>query len=339
MANNSYHYKGNSSLTWSDINGGSFVNETSSPANLTVTDGSSITVKNSVGSPQPVNVTVAAGANVTLDGIINTVSAPAGTTVNIAENATVNEIEGDATVNGDGDVSSLTVNSADALKAAIKNNSVKEIKLGTSFESPDSIHVDRDVTIDGGTNTITFTSTADGKKLAEGLHISKTATVKNLTVKAAAGFKDNLVEVMGAGAKAKLVDVTIEGSKQAAIYVGDSENMEEKEVLTLEGTITLTNNAWGGVGVKNGATVNAENANFIFTTQTPDYIYVDAELTEGTKTEFKSIIWDDSLNSNITVPRQLTKNYIYKMGSKKVVTSAGAVESAKATQIIWSLNQ
>lgn len=68
--NNSYHYNGTSSIVWRDTNGGRFVND----------------------KVTPVNITIAAGTQVTLNGNLGVVTAEGNATVTLQPNTTVEEL-------------------------------------------------------------------------------------------------------------------------------------------------------------------------------------------------------------------------------------------------------
>ncbi|WP_039041556.1 pectate lyase-like adhesive domain-containing protein [Sporosarcina sp. ZBG7A] len=319
------------STTITDVANSTFTNNGTLTGLVTVTDTSARIVNNGT-LTAGLNINQAVAGTIKLEGNFAKVTVSKPTTITLAGTITALDateapvvVEGGTITGSTGtvvksDAGVATVSSVEALNMAIANENFTEIKLGASFESSKPVHLNRNINLDGNGNVLTFTSTADGKNTGEGLYISKTATVKNLTVKAAAGFKDNLVEVMGVGADAKLVDVTIEGSKQAAIYVGDSQNTGKKEILTVEGTITLINNVWGGIGVKNGSIVDLTKATVAYEGAKIS-IYNDE--TKVVKADVNPVAWEDSSDVTVKLPVTGYTSYgIYKLGSDRILANA-----------------
>ncbi len=159
------------------------------------------------------------------------------------------------------------------LKSAIADTSCNEVTLTSSFTVTGFpwISIDRALTLNGGNNTLSVDiSTATYAHHADGILInSDNVTVKDITVNNLSSLTDNN---KGYGIQvyqktgASLENVTVSNFKKGGIVVNGAS-------LTLNGTITLTDNAWGGIDVSKGAptstldissaTINFSGDNFV----------------------------------------------------------------------------
>lgn len=276
-----------------------------------------------------------------------------GTITNLEANAIVT-IEGETiitnTPTGESKIKedgyTLVYNLEDLTKAL--NDKEAKIKLNADITSVTPIHLNYSVAIDGNEKVLTLNSSQGGNQSAEGLWVSAISTVDNLTIVAGEDFKDNVVEVMGSGAHLTLKNVTIKNSKQAAVYVGDSTTQDDKEVLTLLGTITLIDNTWGGIGARNGVTVNASEVEFDYNSNTEHRIYESYEDETGLSTKYmivEPIIWLDSSNDgsgfrtgNIRVSSQLWLRTVYRVNMGNNWEKIATNPDRAATQLIWIID-
>ncbi|SOC34781.1 pectate lyase-like adhesive domain-containing protein [Ureibacillus acetophenoni] len=101
--------------------------------------------------------------------------------MNTQAGTTVEAIEGDATVTGEGEINSVTVTTEVALNAAIDNPAVSKIILGEGIIVTAPVVIDRAVTIDGNNQELAF-----GFDITVG-----DVVINNLTV-TGSGFTDNV---------------------------------------------------------------------------------------------------------------------------------------------------
>lgn len=140
---------------------------------------------------------------------------------------------------------SVTVSNQEDLKAALADETVKEIVLADNIKTTEKINITREVTIDGAGHKIQYIGTFKGsneKTTWDGiyvLHVYRTnATIKNITL---------------TGGNAAL---NVNGSK-----------------VTLEGKIDVSDNGFGGIEMGRGSSVteypyvDAKNATIINTTE------------------------------------------------------------------------
>lgn len=140
---------------------------------------------------------------------------------------------------------SRTVNNQEELKAAVADNAVDTIVLGQSFETTEKINIMRPVTIDGANYTITYTGTAYAYVLQ---FYRTTGTLKNIKLTGADG----------------------------ALLVNGS-------VVTLEGTIDVSDNKLGGIEMSMGGGV----------TEFPDVIADNATIVNNSESSSVPTVWID----------------------------------------------
>lgn len=137
----------------------------------------------------------------------------------------------------------LVANEAE-LNAALQNTQLKKITLEDNITVTNEIALGKNITLDGGNNTLTINSVAGGN--SEGLLIPKTAenvVIENLIVTTAT-HDDNLIEIYG---DATLKNVTAKDGKKAGIYV----NNDGMGTITVNfESITTSGNGWdAGIGL------------------------------------------------------------------------------------------
>ncbi|PKC51321.1 hypothetical protein RhiirA1_405594, partial [Rhizophagus irregularis] len=127
------------------------------------------------------------------------------------------------------------------------------------------------ITFDGNGRTITVATGADDwSNTLKSFYISADATLQDVDIVNGEGTDDNLIEVENANVV--LENVSVEGSKRAGIAILAGGN------VTLEGEISLIDNAWGGIDVsKEGshltiAEASKEEANFVWFGGTPTLV-------------------------------------------------------------------
>ena len=145
-----------------------------------------------------------------------------------------------------------TVDTYEELTAAIANSKVKTIILADDIALENKITLSAGVTLDGNRKTID----ASKVKTTSAIVIGNGCTVKDLTVEGNTlrnNWDSNYgIQAYGNGVKATLEGVTVTGF-DAAILVNGAE-------LTLQGTVNVSGNEFGGIEVSKGKdiTVNAK---------------------------------------------------------------------------------
>ena len=144
---------------------------------------------------------------------------------------------------------SKTVNSESELKEALNDDSISTIVLGSDIETTEKINIMRPVTIDGANHTIKYigtfgSSNSSSNTVWGGIYILQvyktTATIKN---------------------------IKLTGGNAALLVNGST--------VTLEGTIDVSGNGFGGIELGKGSDVNtaphlilSNNSEIINTTET-----------------------------------------------------------------------
>ncbi|MFF3100934.1 pectate lyase-like adhesive domain-containing protein [Viridibacillus arvi] len=147
-----------------------------------------------------------------------------------------------------------------ALKAALKNEKVKTIKLTQNITTTTQVAPKAGVTIDGGNNILTIDTESVGNNTADGLYIAETGIViKNLTVTRSAGSlnKDNLIEIYNS---TTLENVKAKNGAKAGIYVNNEKTGEI--TVNFKGVHTEGNGWNAGIGLVAQLEGSSINANF-----------------------------------------------------------------------------
>ncbi len=146
------------------------------------------------------------------------------------------------------------------LLSALANNQIKEIKLTNNIEVTNKVNVTRNVTIDGQNHSITFKDDTTGWKGNYVLQVyNTTATIKNV--------------VLAGG--------------DAALLVNGSN-------VTLEGTINVSENEFGGIELSQGTGI----------TNTSKLTYENATLVNTTEKYKQPTVWTVGTNNSLvgTIP-------------------------------------
>lgn len=140
-------------------------------------------------------------------------------------------------------------------KAALADETKTLINLTADFSTNEKILIDRAVTINGNNHTITFVNDAEGWQGNYVLHVYKATGV---TIK----------------------DIKLTGG-DAALYANGSE-------VTLEGTVDITGNEFGGIEVSQGKDV----------TNLPKLTVTGAITYQSPDSDIKPVIWIDGRQTN-----------------------------------------
>lgn len=148
-------------------------------------------------------------------------------------------------------VKDSNVSTVQELRKALKNKDIPEILLTDNIKGIDSsIEVRREVTIDGGGHTLSFTGLENAEgNIDDGLILYKKAIVQDITIDAALQDPTKWVgtyaiQVYNNDEGATLTDVTVKNAN-AGILVNSSN-------VTLSGTIDVSDNGFGGIELSNG---------------------------------------------------------------------------------------
>ncbi|MEL3960185.1 S-layer homology domain-containing protein [Lysinibacillus endophyticus] len=226
-----------------------------------------------------------------------------------------------------------------ALQEALANENIKTINITQDITGiTGSVKVDRKVTINGGSNTLSFTGldTIVGTE-DDGLIISSDATVNNLTVDA--GLGEHKGEWVGTYAihvyntKATLTNVKATGGNGGILVNGSD--------VTLTGTIDVSENGFGGIEVSKGSglsdpSLDVTGVNWINT-------------SEAYKLP---TIWEDKVTGKVnwtegqfTVNNQVVENQVqYYLKAENAVKTAvdvadlNALQEALANENIKTIN-
>ena len=145
--------------------------------------------------------------------------------------------------------SSKTVNSESELKEALNDDSISTIVLGSDIETTEKINIMRPVTIDGANHTIKYIGSfgsSNSNTVWGGIYVLQvyktTATIRN---------------------------IKLTGGNAALLVNGST--------VTLDGTIDVSGNGFGGIELGKGSNVNtaphlilSTNSKIINTTETPN---------------------------------------------------------------------
>ena len=129
-------------------------------------------------------------------------------------------------------VTSADVSNLTELKEALVNTNIKTINLTASFDTTEKILVNREVTINGGNNTITFTGDVAGW---QGNYVIQVFNTKEVTL--------NNIKLIGG---------------DAALLVNGSD-------VTLTGRIDVSGNQFGGIEVSKGTELGLQNSELTVT--------------------------------------------------------------------------
>lgn len=172
---------------------------------------------------------------------------------------------------------SVTVNNQTELKDAIEDSSISTITLGSNIETTEKINITRTLTIDGNGNTMKYVGT-----------FGKNASTENTTW---GGIY--LLQIYTTEATIK--DIKLTGGNAALLVNGSK--------VTLEGTIDVSGNGFGGIELGQGSGI----------TTIPHLKLVNgAKIVNTTESENKPTLW---------VPEDTSSAILEINGVKKTLTS------------------
>lgn len=183
------------------------------------------------------------------------------------------------------------VNSVESWNAAVEAG--KNIVLTDSFTADAQLALSAALTVNGNGKTITSANTDNTVGSTAGILVTAGATIKNLTVSG----PNNTATTWDNGEYGIMVynatNVTLENVTVTAANAGIQVNSSE---VTLSGTITVSDNEWGGIevckgsGLDNGGTLNINGATVVCSDTDVPAIWID-----GTTEADGVVIGADSL--------------------------------------------
>lgn len=159
------------------------------------------------------------------------------------------------------------------LLAALKNDKIKEIKLKNDIETKAKVNVTRNVAIDGQNHTITLNN---GDKTKWGGNYVLQAYKSNVTIK----------------------NIKLKGGNAALLVNGSN--------VTLEGTIDVSDNGFGGIELTKGSGV----------TETPSLTLKNATLVNTTEAYKLPTVWEDPEMADVTVDYPFANSIDVNVGDK-----------------------
>ena len=185
------------------------------------------------------------------------------------------------------------VTSANEMKAAIADTNIEKIILDDSFTAPSTIVVGREVEIDGNGKTITAAST---------------------------GFERNYVLQAYDTTGVKVKNISLTGANAGLLVNGSN--------VTLEGTVNVSGNNWGGIEVSTGSSLAGKASNLT--------IAEGVTLTNTTEEYTKPTVWIDGTdtNPNLTVTGgAFAVNTAVKAGQRQYYLTAENATTAHITNL------
>lgn len=172
------------------------------------------------------------------------------------------------------------------LLAALEDDGVKTINITKTIEEIDNpVIVDREVTINGKGNTLSFTELENIEETEDdGLIIYEKATINNLVVDVGLSNMEDWVGTYAIHVyktKATLNNVTAKGGNGGILVNGSD--------VTLTGEINVSGNGHGGIEVSKD-TVE----------EVPSLVVTDANFTNTTESYGKPTIWEDKVENTLT---------------------------------------
>lgn len=152
------------------------------------------------------------------------------------------------------EVKSTVVYDAATLKTALTNIGGNVI-LGDDITISEKLEIEKDVTIDGGNHTLTYTGYGSSARAIDVQHTDVDLTIKNLTVDCTASYCQRGINY-NTGSELNLENVTVKGTNvtYALNLPGNSDNAQvEIKNCKLTGNIAL--NVWG-----ENATINVTDS-------------------------------------------------------------------------------
>lgn len=197
------------------------------------------------------------------------------------------------------DESTASVGNLEQLTAALTNEKVTTINIASNISSTLPVIVNRQVTINGGGHTLSFTGLEDITNATDdGLIINATSTVNNLVVNA--GLEDihtwsGTYAIHVYKASAVLNDVSATGANGGILVNGSS--------VTFTGEIDVSGNGSVGIESSKGSQVEVE----------PRLNLADATVINTTETHAMPTMWEDGVEATIT------ENTVQKFTTNNVV--------------------
>ena len=205
-------------------------------------------------------------------------------------------------------VETVTVSTEAELKAALENEEIKTIVLDDDITLTEKLNVMRDITIDGNNKTLTGKNVAVGK------------------------WDGNYVLQVYGDVKATIKNITLTGGDAGLLVNGAN--------VTLEGTVDVSDNEFGGIevskgeGVTNGGSLTiADGATVVNTSESygKPTIWIDGvEGTDGTVTGGK-------LTPNTTIKENQVQYYLTAVEKTATVTDEVALKAALANTTIETI--
>nr|WP_106783637.1 S-layer homology domain-containing protein [Lysinibacillus timonensis] len=200
------------------------------------------------------------------------------------------------------------------------------VELARDITLTQPLAIDKAITVDGNGFAVTVeTGKDDWSNTLKSVFVSADATLKDIAIVNGEATDDNLIEVQAANVT--LENVTVEGSKRAGIAILKDGN------VTLEGTTTLSNNAWGGIDV-------SKEGSHLTVAEGAEIQYDGAVKANGQVTP---IVYIDNAEKNIDPANYVTDNaailpeavHVVKGGASGTETESNDRGTLEESNFVW----